>query len=99
FSSRRRHTRFSRDWSSDVCSSDLEKIDLLARTQEIIIGDPENFEVTGADAKKGAFLPPVVFYNDKPLTHTDCHQIEAFGPVSTRSEERRVGKECISLSS
>src|SRR5207302_4593335 len=27
FSSRRRHTRFSRDWSSDVCSSDLEAID------------------------------------------------------------------------
>src|SRR5690606_38041436 len=26
FSSRRRHTRFSRDWSSDVCSSDLENI-------------------------------------------------------------------------
>src|SRR5690606_2683445 len=29
FSSRRRHTRFSRDWSSDVCSSDL------MQTQEI----------------------------------------------------------------
>src|SRR5690606_40324594 len=26
FSSRRRHTRFSRDWSSDVCSSDLERV-------------------------------------------------------------------------
>src|SRR5690606_17279591 len=26
FSSRRRHTRFSRDWSSDVCSSDLPAI-------------------------------------------------------------------------
>src|SRR5690606_41127212 len=25
FSSRRRHTRFSRDWSSDVCSSDLRQ--------------------------------------------------------------------------
>src|SRR5690606_24654996 len=25
FTSRRRHTRFSRDWSSDVCSSDLQK--------------------------------------------------------------------------
>src|SRR6266511_3102726 len=25
-SSRRRHTRFSRDWSSDVCSSDLKKM-------------------------------------------------------------------------
>src|SRR2546422_6159414 len=27
FSSRRRHTRCSRDWSSDVCSSDLERRD------------------------------------------------------------------------
>src|SRR5690606_40078434 len=26
FSSRRRHTRFSRDWSSDVCSSDLKRL-------------------------------------------------------------------------
>src|SRR5690606_39304552 len=26
FSSRRRHTRFSRDWSSDVCSSDLMQV-------------------------------------------------------------------------
>src|SRR5205809_8032162 len=26
FSSRRRHTRCSRDWSSDVCSSDLEPL-------------------------------------------------------------------------
>src|SRR2546422_7048038 len=29
FSSRRRHTRCSRDWSSDVCSSDLPNYDLL----------------------------------------------------------------------
>src|SRR5690606_40925210 len=28
FSSRRRHTRFSRDWSSDVCSSDLSNMGL-----------------------------------------------------------------------
>src|SRR5690606_39812409 len=31
-SSRRRHTRFSRDWSSDVCSSDLERIDERRKT-------------------------------------------------------------------
>src|SRR5690606_39997878 len=32
FSSRRRHTSFSRDWSSDVCSSDLhERLDGPAR--------------------------------------------------------------------
>src|SRR3712207_4053622 len=30
FSSRRRHTRYWRDWSSDVCSSDLSADDLLA---------------------------------------------------------------------
>src|SRR6266550_4849478 len=30
FSSRRRHTRCSRDWSSDVCSSDLNRLDDLA---------------------------------------------------------------------
>src|SRR6266498_5943976 len=38
FSSRRRHTRCGRDWSSDVCSSDLEQIahaeDQLTRTLE-----------------------------------------------------------------
>src|SRR5207249_5220403 len=31
FSSRRRHTRSKRDWSSDVCSSDLEADDALER--------------------------------------------------------------------
>src|SRR5690606_40547040 len=30
FSSRRRHTRFSRDWSSDVCSSDLNMTSILS---------------------------------------------------------------------
>src|SRR5690606_40560184 len=34
FSSRRRHTRFSRDWSSDVCSSDL----LIHRQGVTLIG-------------------------------------------------------------
>src|SRR5690625_6546649 len=33
FSSRRRHTRWPRDWSSDVCSSDLDMIE--ARLEEI----------------------------------------------------------------
>src|SRR2546428_13329841 len=30
FSSRRRHTRSDRDWSSDVCSSDLARLTILA---------------------------------------------------------------------
>src|SRR5690606_5817455 len=32
FSSKRRHTRFSRDWSSDVCSSDLKGFGIIVRT-------------------------------------------------------------------
>src|SRR5205807_6660704 len=34
FSSRRRHTRLQGDWSSDVCSSDLEGGSAVRRTQE-----------------------------------------------------------------
>src|SRR5690606_23961992 len=37
FSSRRRHTRFSRDWSSDVCSSDLIEFYQSAATPNLII--------------------------------------------------------------
>src|SRR3989449_4579664 len=35
FSSRRRHTRCSRDWSSDVCSSDLDLLPIPAEPQEV----------------------------------------------------------------
>src|SRR5690606_39281081 len=35
FSSRRRHTRFSRDWSSDVCSSDLMEYGNYGYTDEL----------------------------------------------------------------
>src|SRR5690606_39724518 len=38
FSSRRRHTRFSRDWSSDVCSSDLSWALVVIGVLEAITG-------------------------------------------------------------
>ena len=60
-----------------------EKVEILSKTQKIIIGDFENFEVKGADKTKGAFMPPIIFLNDNPFKNTDCHNIEAFGPVST----------------
>ena len=60
-----------------------EKVELLAKSQEIIIGNLDQFEVVGADKVKGAFLPPIVFLNNDPFNKTDCHNIEAFGPVST----------------
>ena len=60
-----------------------EKVQQLAKSQAIVIGNMDQFEVIGADKEKGAFLPPVIFYNDNPFEKTDCHNIEAFGPVST----------------
>src|SRR5690606_40763624 len=94
------HTRFSRDWSSDVCSSDLELSELLV-------------DVLGVE-DVGAYYPHRVTYHptchslrllrvgDKPLRLlrnvsglelvelVDADQCCGFG----RSEERRVGKEC-----
>jgi oxepin-CoA hydrolase/3-oxo-5,6-dehydrosuberyl-CoA semialdehyde dehydrogenase len=60
-----------------------EKVQQLAKSQQIVIGDLENFEVVGADKQKGAFFAPLVFLNTDPFTNTDCHNVEAFGPVST----------------
>jgi oxepin-CoA hydrolase/3-oxo-5,6-dehydrosuberyl-CoA semialdehyde dehydrogenase len=60
-----------------------EKVQLLSQSQSIVIGDMEHFEVIGADKEKGAFLPPLIFLNNDPFNKTDCHNIEAFGPVST----------------
>ena len=60
-----------------------EKVQQLAKSQSIVIGDMEHFEVLGADKEKGAFLPPLIFLNTDPFKNLDCHSIEAFGPVST----------------
>src|SRR5256886_3747268 len=87
FSSRRRHTRFDCDWSSDVCSSDLPlaaedypaSLAVWTRT-----GDPvAELRLARLD------LPPPLMaaWVRSPDTRR--------GPrVERRSEERRVGKEC-----
>jgi oxepin-CoA hydrolase/3-oxo-5,6-dehydrosuberyl-CoA semialdehyde dehydrogenase len=55
----------------------------LAESQAIVYGDMDQFELTGASKEKGAFFPPILFRNDQPFVKTACHDIEAFGPVST----------------
>ncbi|MGZ6523375.1 MAG: phenylacetic acid degradation bifunctional protein PaaZ, partial [Bacteroidia bacterium] len=60
-----------------------EKVMQLAKTQEIVFGDLQKFEVTGADKNKGAFMSPILFLNKDPFKFQDCHNLEAFGPVST----------------
>src|SRR5690606_40065021 len=84
FSSRRRHTRFSRDWSSDVCSSDL----VWLRTRRSMEAK--------ASACGGSLLLISVKRNE-PGRDSGRNAL-AFGLLTKsekakRSEERRVGKE------
>ena len=56
---------------------------LIAASCERVYGDPEHFEVVGADAAKGAFFPSLLYYCDAPFGKTEPHDVEAFGPVNT----------------
>ena len=58
-------------------------VETLSKSQEIVFGDLDNFEVHGADKNSGAFFSPILFLNKDPFNNKDCHEIEAFGPVST----------------
>jgi oxepin-CoA hydrolase/3-oxo-5,6-dehydrosuberyl-CoA semialdehyde dehydrogenase len=58
-------------------------VEELVLSQQIIYGDMDNFEVLGADRNVGAFFSPILFRNNDPFNKTACHDIEAFGPVST----------------
>lgn len=60
-----------------------ESVELLSKSQEIVFGDMDNFEVIGADKDKGAFFSPILFRNSDPFNKVDVHSVEAFGPVST----------------
>src|SRR5690606_41158171 len=82
FSSRRRHTRFSRDWSSDVCSSDL----ILARNW---LPSPSPFD---APATRPAISTNSTVAGTVRCGFTISANCARRGS-GTRSEERRVGKE------
>src|SRR2546422_8515462 len=83
FSSRRRHTRCSRDWSSDVCSSDLER----ARRQVA-----HELEIIGRLDLAGYFL---IVWDIVQFCRGNEVLVQGRGSAanSARSEERRVGKE------
>src|SRR5690606_40761996 len=87
FSSRRRHTRFSRDWSSDVCSSDLTTLVIAHRLSTVIGADEIIVLQDGQIAERGRHAE-LLAARGLYAAMWD-RQREA-----TRSEERRVGKEC-----
>src|SRR2546430_6110105 len=87
FSSRRRHTRFDCDWSSDVCSSDLDDPEMRDAFARIDPHLPPAVERRGG--RREHFADPVGSHGERG----DVLQHGEPGPPP-RSEERRVGKEC-----
>src|SRR5207249_8520109 len=94
-SSRRRHTRSKRDWSSDVCSSDLQKPQAAASG----LLAPET-NTTDRAARGGTMIARTTF---DPLNldgNGSGGNVNVRSTVDLsyrqfiRSEERRVGKEC-----
>src|SRR5690625_7449735 len=81
FSSRRRHTRWPRDWSSDVCSSDLYQH--LERMP--FSSTPDLYHCEGGLC---------ALMQQEELRHLVAHHYGAVASPYERSEERRVGKEC-----
>lgn len=55
----------------------------LERESRVVYGRPEDFEVTGADARQGAFFAPVLLHCANPMKARAPHIVEAFGPVAT----------------
>src|SRR5690606_40918922 len=94
--SRRRHTIFSRDWSSDVCSSDLASEPALKILEKphcpggdsFVVGTPTPQWIRhGGKRRSGAgdLARHDVVHPARQLVQRDLRE---------RSEERRVGKQC-----
>src|SRR3546814_4936545 len=80
------------DWSSDVCSSDLSR--LLERAARVSEEYVEKFTNGAVKGKTGSLTA-------LPIIETQAGDVSAFVPtnvisITDRSEERRVGKECVS---
>src|SRR3712207_7427974 len=85
FSSRRRHTRYWRDWSSDVCSSDL----LGEPGLPLVVAVAEVVPVAGRQELE----PERVVRRVRAAVRRPV-ELARVGLLGARSEERRVGKEC-----
>src|SRR5207247_5388147 len=82
FSSRRRHTRSTRDWSSDVCSSDLLRLEK----------DLQDAGKHAQPEQRDGELDSEFFRAAREFRRPPADFLGRFRPC--RSEERRVGKEC-----
>src|SRR5699024_11915426 len=89
-SSRRRHTRSKRDWSSDVCSSDLATADRIPSPSA---GTVRNSLCYGGQHGQ---MCPIAVWNAPGGRNALTTEVTPHGVLTRfppRSEERRVGDE------
>ena len=67
-----------------------ERIELLARGNEIVFGAGHGFNPVGEGASGGAFISPTLLLCRNAAVNTAVHDIEAFGPVSTMMTYRDI---------
>src|SRR5690606_40913862 len=94
----RRHTRFSRDWSSDVCSSDLVVIDTGFRIEGVadILNDSTALGLGNLHGRTEGILD-FTFPGGASIGFSAAYDgigSDMSATSARRSEERRVGKEC-----
>ena len=75
----------------------ISQVNKILASSRIIYGSLDSVSLIDADAKKGAFMGPLLLSNDSPFSAEEAHEIEAFGPVSTVMPYRNID-EAIELS-
>src|SRR5207253_7672992 len=93
FSSRRRHTRWPRDWSSDVCSSDLEETQERNGKSREQPETPGKRLLAGQKAGRSGGCPHSSAHPHLPEGSQRTKKGKQVRGWPARSEERRVGKE------
>src|SRR3546814_14702393 len=85
------------DWSSDVCSSDLAGLGLSARADALKRANPDRADSIDEDVNRLTSPEEMgVLFKALAVTAPDWAIPAAFPTGGVRSEERRVGKECVS---
>src|SRR5205814_6323160 len=94
------HTRCLSDWSSDVCSSDLNEVPLIARAVVVVKG----WHTESFSSAVLAHAPEIFRFVERAVFQRAAKTFGGGGPPTkilvvpalpqSRSEERRVGQGC-----
>src|SRR3546814_17279680 len=87
------------DWSSDVCSSDLYErggsFSRASTTTSSSVGTEDSLSLAQSHSKVARRLKEISEQLSNDASYSETHGMQLSENLS-RSEERRVGKECVS---